>query len=389
MSRFLILSWDGGGNTPSAYNLGSRLLRRGHSVRMMGWPAMAAPAAATGLEFTRYASVPRWPSELRHEDGWDRIAVALFGAATEQDIVTEARDFGADVLIVDCMLTAGYAASLRLHVPAVSLVHPLYEPFVHRWGSAVLGTDVPALLRTSSCVLALQPPGFDNPTTLPQGTAYVGAILAPETPALDKRDETLIAAPGDPWVLLSLSTTLQGQREVLPGLLSALESMRLRVLLTLGGVLAPDSVDAPANVTVRASLPHQAVLPYMAALLTHAGMSTVAMALAAGVPSVCVPQGRDQPLNALRVAEVGAGLQVAPDATPDQVAQAVATVLSDSRYRSAAQTFSTRTAQLRNGEYATDLVVALGSRVAGNPRHEAATEDSPGRADLLKGTARG
>ena len=50
MSRFLIASWDGGGNTPSAYNLGSRLVRRGHRVRMMGWHAMAAPAAAAGLE---------------------------------------------------------------------------------------------------------------------------------------------------------------------------------------------------------------------------------------------------------------------------------------------------------------------------------------------------
>ena len=54
MSRFLIASWDGGGNTPSAYNLGSRLVRRGHRVRMMGWHAMAAPAAAAGLEFTTY-----------------------------------------------------------------------------------------------------------------------------------------------------------------------------------------------------------------------------------------------------------------------------------------------------------------------------------------------
>lgn len=356
MSRFLIASWDGGGNTPSAYNLGSRLVRRGHRVRMMGWHAMAAPAAAAGLEFTTYQSVPPWPADLRHEDGWDRISVALFGAATEIDIATEARGFGADVLVLDCMITAGYAAARRLGIPIVSLVHPLYEPFVHEWGSSVLGADVPELLRARGCVLALQPPGFDNPTTLPAGTAYVGAILSPEPPALEPRDEALLSEPGDPWVLLSLSTTLQGQRDVLPGLLSALGSRPIRVLLTLGGVLAPDSVDAPANVTVRGSVPHQAVLPWMAAVVTHAGMSTVAMALAAGVPMVCVPQGRDQPLNALRVAEVGAGLQVATDAPPELVARAVGAVLSEGLYRSTAQGFSTRTAELGNGEHATDLV---------------------------------
>jgi UDP:flavonoid glycosyltransferase YjiC (YdhE family) len=359
MSRFLIASWDGGGNTPSAYNLGSRLVRRGHRVRMMGWHAMAAPAAAARLEFTTYPSVPPWPVGLRHEDGWDRISVALFGSDTELDIAAEARSFDADVLVLDCMLTAGYAAARQLDLPVVSLVHPLYEPFVHQWGSSVLGVDVPELLRAPDCVLALQPPGFDNPTSLPTGTAYVGAILSPETPALDSRDETLLSEPGDPWVLLSLSTTLQGQREVLPGLLSALGSMPIRVLLTLGGVLAADPVDAPANVTVRGSLPHQAVLPRMAAVVTHAGMSTVAMALAAGVPMVCVPQGRDQPLNALRVAEVGAGLQVTPDAPSELVAQALAAVLADGRYRSTAQAFSTRTAQLGNGDYATDLVESV------------------------------
>ena len=127
-------------------------------------------------------------------------------------------------------------------------------------------------------------------------------------------------------MLLSLSTTLQGQAEALPGLLAALRSLPVRVLLTLGGVLAPDAVPAPDNVTVRGFLPHEAVLPHMAAVITHAGMSTVATALAAGVPMVCVPQGRDQPLNAARVQELGAGLMVAADATPEALAQAVQTV---------------------------------------------------------------
>ena len=77
MSRFLILSWDGGGNTPSAYHLGSRLMRRGHQVKMMGWHAMATRAAGAGLGFTTYRSVPPWPADLRHEDGWERVAAAF------------------------------------------------------------------------------------------------------------------------------------------------------------------------------------------------------------------------------------------------------------------------------------------------------------------------
>jgi UDP:flavonoid glycosyltransferase YjiC (YdhE family) len=360
VSRFLILSWDGGGNTPSAYNLGSRLVQRGHRVEMVGWHAMAAPAAAAGLEFTTYPSVPPWPAELRHEDGWQRVAEALFGAATRDDIIGEANTFGADVLVVDCMLTAGYDAARRLQLPVASLVHPLYDPFVHEWGSGVLGTDVGALMAESACVLALQPPGFDAATELPATTAYVGAVLRPSPAELDPDTDALLTEPGDPWVLVSLSTTLQGQREALPGLLAPLASLPVRVLLTLGGVLAPGSLEAPENVTVRGTLPHEAVLPRVAALVTHAGMSTVATALAAGVPMVCVPQGRDQPLNGRRVADVGAGLLVAPDAAPGELAAAVRCVIGDPRFRSAAQSLSARAAAVGNGELATDMVEALG-----------------------------
>jgi UDP:flavonoid glycosyltransferase YjiC (YdhE family) len=359
MGRVLILSWDGGGNTPSAYNLGARLVGRGHRVRMMGWDSMRVRAGSAGLEFTTYPSVAPWPADLRHEDGWDQIAAALFGAETDADVAAEAESFRPDILVIDCMLTAGHAAASRLGLPVASLVHVRYAPFVNEWGSEVLGTDVGALLGAAHCVLALQPPGFDPPELMRDGVTCVGAVLRPggAEPA-DPATAALLTEPGDPWVLLSLSTTLQGQAEALPGLLDALGPLPIRVLLTLGGVLVPDTVQAPDNVTVRGFLPHEALLPHMAAVITHAGMSTLTTALAAGVPMVCVPQGRDQPLNAARVQELGAGLMVAPDATPGSLAQAVQTVVADARFRTAAQRLATSAASVGNGELATNLVEA-------------------------------
>jgi MGT family glycosyltransferase len=257
------------------------------------------------------------------------------------------------------MLTAGHAAAYRLGLPVASLVHVRYTPFVNGWGSQVLGTDVSALLGAAQCVLALQPPGFDPPELLGDRVTCVGAVLRPGgAEPLDPATAALLVERGDPWVLLSLSTTLQGQAEALPGLLDALEPLPIRVLLTLGGVLAPDTVRAPRNVTVRGFLPHEALLPHMAAVITHAGMSTVTTALAAGVPMLCVAQGRDQPLNAARVQELGAGLMIAPDSAPDTLAQAVQTVLADARFRTAAQRLATSAASVGHGELATDLVEA-------------------------------
>ncbi len=125
----------------------------------------------------------------------------------------------------------------------------------------------------------------------------------------------MITRSGDPWILLSLSTTLQRQTEALPTMLEAVESLPVRVLLTLGGVIPTDAVPVPTNVTVRDFVAHDMVLPHMAAVVCHGGLSTITSALAAGVPLICIPQGRDQHYNAARVAASGVGQIVAPESS--------------------------------------------------------------------------
>jgi UDP:flavonoid glycosyltransferase YjiC (YdhE family) len=44
--RFLFANWQGGGNVPPALALAKRLARRGHDVRLLGPPSLAAKAAA-------------------------------------------------------------------------------------------------------------------------------------------------------------------------------------------------------------------------------------------------------------------------------------------------------------------------------------------------------
>ena len=94
----------------------------------------------------------------------------------------------------------------------------------------------------------------------------------------------LLDRPGNPWVLISLSTTQQGQAAVLPMMMEAVGSLPVRGLLTLGGVLPPESVRAPSNVTVRGHVPHAAVLAShaireAAARFTFADRETTAVKL--------------------------------------------------------------------------------------------------------------
>jgi UDP:flavonoid glycosyltransferase YjiC (YdhE family) len=355
--KFLIATWDGGGNTPAAFNLGSRLARRGHRVRLLGWKSMAARSADAGIEFVPYRSERPWPAGLSHEDGWlDYIEPLLFGAAAKGDILAEAVAFGPDVLVLDCMLGAGFAAARELRLPTAVLVHVLYSPFVHIWGDGVMHESVAGLLAATDRVLALVPPGFDEPGDLPANTRYVGPILRPEPGRLGSSDLELLLHPGDPWVLLSLSTTLQRQTEALPAMLNAVASLPVRVLLTLGGVVPIDAVAAPSNVTVRHYMPHDLVLPHMQVVITHGGMSSITSSLAAGVPLVCIPQGREQPINAARVAATGAGRVIPSGASASEIAAAVAAALRDESARAAASRFAVAIAALGAGESATDDV---------------------------------
>jgi UDP:flavonoid glycosyltransferase YjiC (YdhE family) len=361
VARCLIVSWDGGGNAPPALNLGARLVGLGHRVRILGWETMAARASAAGLEFVTYPSVPPWPADLAFEDAIEeRLEPALNGPETRADIVAAANDFGPDVVVVDCMMRASWEAAELLELPTAVLVHLAYSRFRYEWGDEATRAEKGRFLDKADVVLALTPPGFDTPCELPSNTAYVGPIADPNpAQSLDQRDVDLFDGPGDPWVLLSLSTTLQGQTAALPQMLQAVAALPVRVLLTLGGVLSPDVVEVPSNVTVRGFIPHELVLPRMAAVISHGGLSTITAALTAGVPLLCIPQGRDQLDNAQCVVSSGAGLALATDASSDEIAAALESLLADPGPRREAQRFAEIIRELGAGHAAAQKVAAL------------------------------
>ena len=322
---------------------------------------MAPRVAAAGAGFATYPSVPPWPPGLAFEDALEeRLLPALAGPGTRGDILAEANGFAPDVVVVDCMMGAGLQAAHELGLPSAVLVHLPYSAFMYEWGDEAARAQRARFLAEAGAVLALVPPGFDRPCPLPANTRYVGPITDPDPPSpLDPRDAGLLAGPGDPWVLLSLSTTVQGQAAALPPMLDAVAALPVRVLLTLGGALPASAVDPPPNVTIRGFVPHHLVLPHMAAVISHGGLSTITAALTAGVPLLCIPQGRDQPDNAERVAASGAGRAVATGASPAQIAGALQELMADPAALREARRFAGVIAGLGGGNAATQEVARL------------------------------
>ena len=181
-------------------------------------------------------------------------------------------------------------------------------------------------------VLVLSSSDFDFPGQLPDNVRYVGARL--DDPAW--AEDWAPPAGGEPLVLASLSTANQEQLSLLRRIIDALGSLPVRGVVTTGHAIAPEELPSPANVSVVRSAPHSAILEQAAAVVTHGGHGTVIKALAADVPLLVVPMGRDQLDNATRVTERGAGLQLGQDAEPEAIAQAVRSLLDEPGFREAA-----------------------------------------------------
>jgi UDP:flavonoid glycosyltransferase YjiC (YdhE family) len=119
-----------------------------------------------------------------------------------------------------------------------------------------------------------------------------------------------------------------------------------RVLVTVGRELDVDALGEPApNVRVQRWVPQARVLGHAAAVVSHGGAGTTLGALAAGRPLVVVPLFADQPLNARRVAAVGAGVTLdapaadgppIPEVDAGALHAAIETVLGDPAYAEAA-----------------------------------------------------
>src|SRR5262249_45824271 len=128
-----------------------------------------------------------------------------------------------------------------------------------------------------------------------------------------------------------------GQAPLMRHILRALAALDVRALVTLGPALNPAEFTGPPNAILEPFVPHSAVLPQAAALVTQCGLGTLTKGLVCGVPLVCVPLVGDQPDNAARVVARGAGIQIAKEASPEQIAAAIERVLTIPQYRTAAR----------------------------------------------------
>jgi MGT family glycosyltransferase len=214
---------------------------------------------------------------------------------------------------------------------------PRLNAVTAEYGQAAL-SDPFELFDRAGRVLVMTSPSFDFPgPELPANVRYVG-------PQLDDPDWARGAdwsRPGSqPLVLVALSSVYQNQSGLLRAIAQGLGTLPISAVLTTGRAVEPSHIPAPPNVQVLRAAPHRQVLAEASVVVTHAGHGIVMKSLAAGVPMVCIPMGRDQKDNTARVLRLRAGVQIGKRSTPARIAAAVAEVIDQAHYRAAARHFA-------------------------------------------------
>ena len=389
---YLFALVDGGGTVPPEVGAARRLAARGHHVIVLADESMKDDVEASGATFVPWVQAPNRASRRPEDDptrDWEcSNPFQLFTRLLDQQFVGPAPGYAADVAaaidehrpdLVVCSffaigaMVAAEAAGVPFDVlfpniyllptpglPPVGLgLRPargrpgrVRDRAVRRLTNRQWDKGLPRLNALRADVgldpldgffeqvhrarrhLVMTSADFDFPADVPPRVRYVGAVL--DDP--EWAGTAGWTAPSDdrPLVLVALSTTFQDHAACLQRIVDGLGALPIHGLVTTGPALDPGALTAPPNVAVVRAAPHSQILARAAAVVTHGGHGTVVRALAAGVPMVVVPHGRDQADNAARIATRGAGVTVRRSASPRQVAAAVSRVLSEPSFASAA-----------------------------------------------------
>jgi MGT family glycosyltransferase len=134
-----------------------------------------------------------------------------------------------------------------------------------------------------------------------------------------------------PLVLVATSSEYQADAILAQTAFDALAGTEMTIIATLPSN-DPSALRVPPNGRAEKFVPHGPILARASVAITHGGMGVTQKALAAGVPVVAVPFGRDQPEVARRVEVAGAGVRL-PRARlrPETLRAAVATAMGRRR----------------------------------------------------------
>jgi UDP:flavonoid glycosyltransferase YjiC (YdhE family) len=258
-------------------------------------------------------------------------------------ILALAAEWRPDLVVCEDTDFGGMLAAERLGLPYATVVviatgsfidkAIIAEPLNELRAEHGLPADPDLAMLGRYLVLSPVPPSLRDPAAPLPATAHAFWPLADEVADDDAELREV------PTVYFTLGTVFNMESgDLFSRVLSGLRDLPISLIVTVGRHIDPAEFGPqPANVHIERYIPQALILPHCDAVVSHGGSGSVIGALAHGRPMVLIPMGADQPPNAARCAELGvARVLDAMTATPQDVHDAVSTVLADPTYREAA-----------------------------------------------------
>ncbi|BDI28816.1 glycosyl transferase [Capsulimonas corticalis] len=181
-------------------------------------------------------------------------------------------------------------------------------------------------------------PSFEYPyRNLPPQVHFVGPLLPSSGSSFTLPSWSQeIERKQRPVVLVTQGTISVDPKDLIQPVCRALASEDILVIATTAG--APIDTPVPDNARIASFLPYDRILPHVDAVVTNGSYGTVQHALAYGVPMVASGATEDKIEVCARVEWSGVGVRVkGSPPREDHLRNAVKRVLSDSKFKTAAQ----------------------------------------------------
>jgi UDP:flavonoid glycosyltransferase YjiC (YdhE family) len=258
----------------------------------------------------------------------------MFGETTvrhTEPVLSELIESVRPDLVVHEILAIGAAVAAARHgVRAIAFGLGLWNPPLRLfYETAGASADLPG------GYFDPMPAGLQNPGALPGRTLPIRPVpWAPATAAMPPW-------PGErrPRVYVTLGTVAFGAVEVLRRAVLETAAHDVDVLVAVGPAGDPALLgDLPPNVRLERFVPQAEVLRQVDLAVHHGGAGTMLGVLANGLPQLILPQGADQPFNAIAIERAGAGRALSNEAqVPGAIEAAVGALLTEGPERLAAK----------------------------------------------------
>jgi MGT family glycosyltransferase len=238
-----------------------------------------------------------------------------------------------------------------------------------RYGLPPISVTVTEFAGQMPLYLVPSAPEYDRERTdLPPSVHYVGPCPWNGSSSSARPDWLDDLGRERPVVYVTEGTMHTKESLLLPTAIEGLANLPVDVVMTTGRHRERGQVvngGVPSHVRIEQWIDHGELFPSVDVVVTTGGSGTVLAALQHEIPLVIVPTAWDQPENAWRVHETGAGVRLAPhECTPEQLGATVQLVLTDPSFRHNAKRLSSVFNRYGGSAQAADLLEALATNKA-------------------------